>query len=555
MLIDKTPITREIPPSEDGSFDHRLAAVVKVGLLLWLLAAWPLLLVKNMPHEDLPGHAASAYITDHPAAYPEYAATHGLRTNAALLSWLHATAHWLGYMQAARVFVIAVLAITAFGYAFLFHVLRGSRRMWIPCLFALPLVHHWFVSMGMLNFSLSFGLCLWILGLLVMQRSRWIHLRASVIAALCALAWLAHSFPLLALIGIASADLAYARVRDSSAVRPALRVVVSLVPAMLIVALGLLLAPPVDGAGAHLTGLAKTEWSGLPQLVWMGLRNFVLGTSYWGIASLVPAILLLGLLALHQRKQRPQLLSPFSLILLTLGYVCLPTHILPTWAYFNTRFVPFLWLALLVRAPDLLSRKLVALLVSAGVAGSAGNGLAMLRMDADLAEFRSGLPFVERGARLLPLLFSVQSRSDAIEPFLHAWGHYAIERETSADLVWASRSVDAVQYRVLPPPRFHHNIIQDMPRDMKSAEKWCGTLLRAAATVPEDCGRAWAEAWQSYLTSAKKRYSDVLVWDAPEPALALIEQHFSTVHRQGRLVIGRRKEAGAVPQSSPPFEK
>ncbi|HEY5285063.1 MAG TPA: hypothetical protein VIM14_19880, partial [Polyangia bacterium] len=66
---------------------------------------------------------------------------------------------------------------------------------------------------------------------------------------------------------------------------------------------------------------------------------------------------------------------------------------------------------------------------------------------------------------------------------------------------------------------------------------------------------AWAEAWQSYLTSAEKRYTYVLVWDAPEPALALIEQHFSTVHRQGRLVIGRRKEAGDVSQSSPPFEK
>jgi hypothetical protein len=396
--------------------------------------------------------------------------------------------------------------------------------------------------MGMLNFSFSFGLCLWILGLLVMQRARWNHLRAGSIFVLCVLAWIAHSFPLLMLVGIAVADLVYARLRDISAVRPAWRVVFSLAPAALLVALGFLLAPTINGAGAHLAGLTKTEWKGLPQLFWMALRNYVLGSSYWGLAALLPALILLVVVALRGRKQSPQLLSTGTLVVLSVGYVCLPTFMLPTWAYLNTRFLPFLWLALLVRVPETLSRKLVALIVCAGIAGSAGNGLAMLRMDADLTEFRSGLPFVPRGARLLPLLFSVQSPSDTIEPIMHAWGHYAIERETSADLLWASRSVDAVQYRVLPPPRFHHEVIQNMPRNMRSAEEWCETLLSEASTVPEDCGLAWAEAWHSYLTSAEKRYTHVLVWDAPKPALALIEQHFSVVHQQGRLVIGLRKE-------------
>jgi hypothetical protein len=395
--------------------------------------------------------------------------------------------------------------------------------------------------MGMLNFSLSFGLCLWILGLLAMQRPKWEHLRAAGIAVLCALAWIAHSFPLLMLVVIALADLAYARARDSAAVKPALRVVVSLVPAAVVGVLGFCLAPAVDGAGARLAGLAKTEWTGLPQLLWMGLRNYVLGSSYWGLAALVPA-LILPVVALRARKSSPQLFSIGAFVVVSVGYVCLPTFMLPTWGYFNTRFVPFLWLALLVRAPETLSRKLVALVVCAGIAGSAGNGLAMLRMDADVAEFCSGLPFVERGARLLPLLFSVDSPSDNIEPILHAWGHYTIERGTSADLLWASRSVDAVQYRVLPPPRFHHDVIQNMPRRMRSAEEWCGTLLREASTVPEDCARAWTEAWHSYLTSAADRYTHVLVWDAPKPALALIEQHFSVVHQQGRLVIGLRKE-------------
>jgi hypothetical protein len=551
VLMDAMPLSTKKPLSNEGSVDtRRRAAMATAGLLLWLLAAWPLVLVKNLPHEDLPGHVAAAYVVDHLAAYPEYVAAHGLRTNSALLFWLHAASPWLGYMQAARVFVLAVLAVTAFGYAFLFSALGGSRRMWIQSLFAIPLVHHWFVSMGMLNFSLSFGLCLWILGLLAMQRSKWDHLRAGGIAVLCALAWIAHSFPLLMLVVIALADLAYARARDRAAVKPALRVLVSLVPAAVIGVLGFCLAPAVDSAGAHLAGLAKTEWTGLPQLLWMGLRAYVLGSSYWGLAALVPALVLLVVVLLRARRSSPPVLSVGAFVVLSAGYVCLPTFMLPTWGYFNTRFVPFLWLALLVRAPATLSRKLVALLVCTGIAGSAGNGLALLRMDADVAEFCSGIPYVERDARLLPLLFSVESPSDNIEPILHAWGHYTIERETSADLLWASRNVDAVQYRTLPPPRFHHDVIQNMPRRMRSAEEWCGTLLREASTIPENCTLAWTEAWQSYLTSATKRYTHVLVWDAPQPALALIAQYFPMVHQQGRLVIGRR-----FAQSDPPFEK
>ena len=529
------------PPSDGSPRFAGVAAVAKAGLVLWLLAVWPLAVVKQLPHEDLPGHVAAAYVTDHLAAYPEYVAAHGLRTNAALLSWLHLAAPGLGYMGAARVFVIAVLAITAFGYAFLFSIVGGPRRLWTASIFAIPLVQHWFVVMGMLNFSLSFGICLWLLGLLALQRAAWSTARGVGIAALCAVAWIAHSFPLLTLGAIAVADLACARLRDRTAEKAAWRAVASLVPAGIMVGLGLVLAPAVGGAGAQLAGLGKTEWIGIPQLLWMGLRNYVLGASYWGVASLVPALGLLVVVALRGSR-RLQLFSTVAVGALMAGYVFLPSFMFPIWAYFNTRFVPFLWLALLLRVPETLPRKWVALVVVTGVAGTVGNGLALLRMDADVAEFRSGLPFVQRGARLLPLLFSVKSPGDNIEPVLHAWGHYAIERETSADLLWASRGVDAVQYRALPPPRFHHDVIQNLPRAMASAEHWCETLLREASTLPDDCNRAWSGAWNSYLADAEKRYTQVLVWDAPAPALALIARHFPVVHQQGRLVIGKRTD-------------
>src|SRR5665213_645628 len=165
--MDVTPTSS--PPSSDGPIVCGVC-VAKAGFALWLLAVWPLFVVKQLPHEDLPGHVAAAYVTDHLAAYPEYVAAHGLRTNSALLGWLHLASPTLGYMGAARVFVIAVVAITAFGYPFLFSVVGSRKRMWIASAFAIPFVQHWFVVMGMLNFSLSFAICLWILGLVTMQR-------------------------------------------------------------------------------------------------------------------------------------------------------------------------------------------------------------------------------------------------------------------------------------------------------------------------------------------------------------------------------------------------
>jgi len=33
----------------------------------------------------------------------------------------------------------------------------------------------------------------------------------------------------------------------------------------------------------------------------------------------------------------------------------------------------------------------------------------------------------------------------------------------------------------------------------------------------------------------------VLIWDPPAPALALIEESYAIVHRQGRLLIGKRR--------------
>ena len=540
MISPRAVADIQSPPAPSSWSCSRLAQVGKAGLVLWLLAAWPLFVAKNLPHEDLPGHVVTAYIVNNISAYPDFVATQGFRTNTAFLYWVCAMSHALGYMGAARVFLAAVLAITAFGYAFLLHTLGSPKRVWIGSLFAVPLVHHWFAWMGMLNFSLSFGLSIWILGLLVQQRAQWSHWRAVAIAAISVLAWVAHSFPLLTVIMVVVADLAHAYLRDRPAVPAALRATVAVASVAVMVALGVLSAPSLEYAHTHILGADNTTWSGLPELTLRGFGNFVLGPSIWSFASLIPAVILI-VVVVRARDSRPAVLSTTAIIALAIAYGCVPFAVTPIWVNFNTRFLPFLWLALLVRVPAQLPRRLLALLVGATVAGSAASGAWMLRRSADIDEFVSGLAHVEKGAKLLPLLFSVRSPGDIVEPFMHTWAYYAIERGTSADMIWASRSVDGVHYRAAPSPRFHHDFIANYPRTMVSAERWCATLMRGATTLLNDCPRAWEEAWQSYLKEAQENFSYVLVWDAPAPVMRLIEESYSIVHRQGRLVIGKRR--------------
>jgi len=59
--------------------DGRLA--LGIAGILFVLAAWPLLLVDLPPLQDLPNHLAAVTVIEHPAAYPEFAFNGLLKTN------------------------------------------------------------------------------------------------------------------------------------------------------------------------------------------------------------------------------------------------------------------------------------------------------------------------------------------------------------------------------------------------------------------------------------------------------------------------------------------
>ena len=181
-----------------GLSDTRLTLLV--ALLLFALAAWPLLLVDLPPFQDLPNHVATAHIIAHPGLYPEYVFNGFLKSNSLLTLWFSLVGGY-GLYGAARAFSAIVLATTAL--ALPLFVLRFAGRQCLPVAMLLvwPLVHGFFVSMGMLNFALAFALSLLLLTVLERQRERPTWWRGLGIAALASVVWYAHPFPL-AVVGL-----------------------------------------------------------------------------------------------------------------------------------------------------------------------------------------------------------------------------------------------------------------------------------------------------------------------------------------------------------------
>ena len=75
--------------------EQRLAALsdarltLLVALALFVLSAWPLLLVDLPPFQDLPNHVATAHIIAHPDLYPQFAFNGLFKSNALLTLWFY----------------------------------------------------------------------------------------------------------------------------------------------------------------------------------------------------------------------------------------------------------------------------------------------------------------------------------------------------------------------------------------------------------------------------------------------------------------------------------
>jgi len=514
--------------------------VLGLGLALFVLAATPLLFTEVPPMQDLPNHLASIHVVTHPALYPEFVFNGHLKTNGALFAWLHAVGGVTGTFLAAKLFTVLVLAAGAFALPWSVLVLTESKpKAVLASLFAWPMVHNWFVSMGMLDFALGVPISLAVLALCHL------HLRSprastgALIAVLGVIGWYAHVFALLVMYLLVLVELAR---RGRAGFVAGLRALaLPLCPAATLVVLSVAvhLGEPKGTMSGHVAIFAV-----LP--VWELLYN-AWAEWLWGFTKLEAATLLptaaLVVFAVRGRKVDVPFFSPWALGVLLAAYAFTP-YAATNWFHVNSRFLPYLWFAALARVPDRLPRGVVALGLVAAVLNTVAMSVDYIRLERDRRAFTAGLDAVPRGARLMPLIFRAKGVSENSRSLLHAWGFYVIAKDTSAPLLFAHSRSFPVMYREPPPDRWNHLVLEGFAPGMRSADGMCA-FLHQNNLRPDDCPREYRERWAEFWAEATPRFDHVLMWEATPEARANVPATYRASFERGPLVIYERVTAAA----------
>ncbi len=520
--------------------DQRLATLI--GVVLFALAAWPVALTEVPPFQDLPNHLAAVTVISHPDKYPEFVSNGFLKTNAALFTWLYFVGKVVGAEAAARLFTLLVLAANAFVLPrFVLHfagegsAARGRGTLITASFFLWPMIHNWFVSMGMLDFAMGIPLALGTLVLLDKQRKAPSAKTAAMIAAASVATWYAHVFGLLVvnmlvLVHVVQQKTWAARLEEGR------RMWLPQIPAVLLTLISVYkhVTEPVG----EMTGYVNMVQLLPPwELLYNAWAEWFYGFTWLSIGSFVPA-LVLAIYGFLGRRQSPTFFSPAAMVLLLVLFIFTP-YIATNWFHFNSRFIPFLWFGLLLRLPSRLPWRLAGLLGVACATYTAGMGIDYVRLDADRAKFTAGMSVVPEGAKLLPLVFKRKLTSENTRSLLHAWGFYVMEKQTSAPLLFAHSRSFPVMYRQPPPPRFNHLVLESFAPSM-GTPSWMCDVLRGGGVMETDCEGAWRRQWHEFWTDATPRFDHVLMWDAPEEARDMVPPSYRLVFQQDRLAIYER---------------
>jgi hypothetical protein len=520
------------PKASSGLSDARLSSLVALGL--FVLAAWPLLLVDLPPLQDLPNHVATAHIIAHPDLYPEYAFNGLYKSNALLTLWFHVTGGH-GLFASARAFTAIVLAMNALALPLFVLRFAGRRRLLVAAGFVWPLVHSFSVSMGFLNFAFAFGLSLLLLTTIDVQRERPTPARGVGIAALAAVLWYAHPFPLAVVGGLVALHVA-TRATWRARLAAGLALLLPLVPAGL---LSLAAAQQHLVKAQHTTAVAGAAFAYLnPWELVAHLWTDVSGAlTRWGSVTIVPA-LLLPWFAWRGRRLALPLFSWAAMGVLAAAYVALPV-MLSNWWYLNCRLVPFLWAGLALRLPSTLPRPVAVALAASALSFSIATGVDYVRLDRDGAAFTAGMNAVPERATLLPLMFEQSETSYFTASLTHAWGYYTVLKDTSAPLVFAVERSYPITYRDFPP----RALIPPALDRFAELEGTPAGVCKVLHQPPGDagCTAAWRELWSAFWQQAEPRFSHLLTWAIPPEARPILPPRYHRVFAAGKLEIYARE--------------
>ncbi|MBK6460826.1 MAG: hypothetical protein IPF92_07435 [Myxococcales bacterium] len=544
-------VARSTPPNRRRMLDALVARssrslVLGLGLTLFVLAATPLFFTEVPPMQDLPNHLASIHVVTHPALYPEFVFNGHMKTNGALFAWLHAVGGVTGTFLAAKLFTFLVLAAGAFALPWAVLVLTESKaKAVLGCLFAWPMVHNWFVSMGMLDFALGVPISLAVLALCHVHLGSSRSPRAprgltgALIALLGVIGWYAHVFALLVMYLLILVELAR---RGRAGFVAGLRALaLPLCPAATLVVLSVAvhLGEPKGTMSGHVAIFAVLPaW----ELLYNAWAEWLWGFTKLEALTLLPTAALV-IFALRGRKVDVPFFSSWALGVLVAAYIFTP-YAATNWFHMNSRFLPYLWFAALVRVPERLPRGVVGLGLVAAVLNTVAMSVDYTRLERDRRAFTAGIDAVPRGARLMPLVFRAKGVSENSRSLLHAWGFYVVAKDTSAPLLFAHSRSFPVMYREAPPDRWNHLVLEGFAPGMRSADGMCA-FLHQNNLRPDDCPREYRERWAEFWAEATPRFDHVLMWEATPEARANVPPSYRVSFERAPLVIYERVSGGA----------
>jgi hypothetical protein len=496
---------------------------LRESLVLFALTAWPAWIVSVPPLQDLPNHLASAWVQSHLAQYPAYVSNGFAKTNAALFLFLHVLAPVVSLRTAAKLFVTLTCAVGAFAYPRAVRALGGNVRS--ASLLLWPMVHGWFVAMGMLDYALAAALAVLALAALEWHRRAPSFGRGALVALLVVLVWYAHAFA----VGMLALLVGLEAIARRSA-RDAWTLGAPLVPALALTA-----GSSVVQLASETTAGQASLYMGVPTLLYGAWAEWLWPATKWTLASLACAAGL-GWYGLRRWRERPAFFSPLAMGVLVVLYLVLPYQA-HRWYYVTARVLPFFWLGCALRVPSEMPRWAKGALAACALSFSAGLGVEYAKIAHDWDVFCRGESAVPRGARLLPLVFDRKGpHGDNTWPMLHAWGLYVIDRDTSAALVFAHSRSFPISYAKEPPRRFHGITLEQFPKTMRTAAGFCEEL-RKRGVVPDDCAAAYRAAWDEFWADARTRFDRVVMYGPSADVRAAVPPSFRVLYDRDETVV------------------
>jgi hypothetical protein len=512
--------------------DRELAWLI--GAVLFLGAALPLAFVRLPPYQDLQGHLATADIVSNLDEFPEFVFNGFSKTNSTLVAFACLLGKYIGIRQAGRLFVFLVLGVNAFVLPHFVLRFAGRERMLCASLFMAPMVHNWFVSMGMLNFSLSVSLSMLLLVALDHQRSR-PSLATGVLIALLALGvWYAHQCPLMMVeILVAVHVLARRTWRDRWAAAGALGI--PLLPAT---------AVALANGVAHLRSVVPQAAPGEAMSFQTPLWLLYDLWGHWGYgytplsATSLFSMLVLAAYALRRGSPPRPFFGAWGIAVILTSYFAAPYSTIGL-GYAGSRIIPFVWMAALLRAPPRLPSLLTGALVASTLLYFAGMGIDDVRLAKEQAEFAAGVDVVPRGAKLDVFVFSTRLASKNTWSLSTSWGEYVLARQAHTWEVWADSPSLPITRRTLPTPRLDPAAHRRFIDSMATRLAFCGAR-DGMGLDPEGCEAEWRAEWSTYWHDVDPYVDMLVMWDAPADALSQVPAAWRLSFARGHLRIFER---------------